>query len=82
VDVTDANLAQDDYYAMSYWLGHTEDDAKVNKALDEMQEYYNAQEKREWVEWVGKMLIPWLHAQIVMEKADVARAEQEKLEEM
>jgi hypothetical protein len=82
VDVTDANLAQDAYYTMSYRLGCTEDDVDVKKAVDEAQEYYNAQEKREWVEWAGKMLMPRLHTQIVMEKVDVARAEQEDLEEM
>jgi hypothetical protein len=60
---------------MSYRLGRTEDDAKVKKAVDEAQEYYNAQEKREWVQWVGKVLMPHLHAQIAMEKADAARAE-------
>jgi hypothetical protein len=34
------------------------------------------QEKREWVEWAGKTLMLCLHAQIAMEKADVARVEQ------
>jgi hypothetical protein len=67
---------------MSYHLGCTEDDVDVKKAVDEVQEYYNAQEKREWVEWAGKTLMPHLHAQIAMEKADAARAEQEDLEEM
>jgi hypothetical protein len=31
---------------------------------------------------VGKTLMPHLHAQIAMEKVDVARAEQEDLKEM
>jgi hypothetical protein len=82
VDLTDANLAQNAYYDMSYHLGCTEDDAEVKKVVDEAQEYFNAQEKREWVEWAGKMLMPRLHAQIAMEKADAVRAEQEDLEEM
>jgi hypothetical protein len=47
---------------MSYRLGRTEDDINVKKVLDEVQEYYNAQEKREWVEWAGKTLMPQLHA--------------------
>jgi hypothetical protein len=54
----------------------------VQKAVDKAQGYFNAQEKREWVEWAGKTLMPRLDAQIVIEKADTARAEQEELEEM
>jgi hypothetical protein len=41
-----------------------EDDVEVKKAIDE------AQGKREWVEWAGKTLMPPMHAQIAMEKAD------------
>jgi hypothetical protein len=63
-------------------LGRTEDDVDVKKAVDEAQVYYNAQEKREWVEWAGKILMPRLHAQMAMEQADAVRAEQEALEEM
>jgi hypothetical protein len=59
-----------------------EDDAKVKKAVDETQEYYDAQDKREWVNWAGKILMLHLHAQIVMEKVDAARVEQEEIEEM
>jgi hypothetical protein len=67
---------------MSYRLGRTEDDIDVKKAVDEAQVYYNTQEKREWVEWAGKILMPRLHAQMAMEQADAMRAEQEELEEM
>jgi hypothetical protein len=67
---------------MSYRLGRTEDDVDIKKAVDEAQAYYNMQEKREWVEWAGKILMPRLHAQMVMEQADTMRAEQEALEEM
>jgi hypothetical protein len=67
---------------MSYQLGYTEDNAEVKKAVDETQEYYKVQDKREWVEWVGKVLMLRLHAQIAMEKADAMRVEQEELEEM
>jgi hypothetical protein len=59
-----------------------EDDTNVKKALDEVQEYYNAQEKREWVKWAGKTLMPWLHVQIAMEKADMVRAEQDAMDEL
>jgi hypothetical protein len=59
-----------------------EDDTKVSKAVDEVQEYYNVQDKREWVEWAGKILMPRLHAQIAMEKVDAAKVEQEEAEEM
>jgi hypothetical protein len=62
-------------------LGRTEDDVDVKKAVDEAQAYYNAQEKREWVEWAGKILMPRLHAQMAMEQADAMRADQEALEE-
>jgi hypothetical protein len=82
VDITDAYVFQNTYYRMSYRLGCTEDDVDVKKAVDEAQAYYNAQEKREWVEWAGKILMPWLHAQMAMEQADTMRAEQEELEEM
>jgi hypothetical protein len=58
-----------------------EDDAEVKKAVDEAQEY-NAQDKREWVDWAGKILMPHLHAQVVMEKGDVVRAEQKEIEEL
>jgi hypothetical protein len=67
---------------MSYRLGRTEDDVDVKKVVDEAQVYYNAQEKREWVEWAGKILMPRLHVQMAMEQAGAMRAEQEELEEM
>jgi hypothetical protein len=67
---------------MSYCLGCTEDNVDVKKVVDKVQAYYNAQEKREWVEWAGKILMPWLHVQMAMEQADTMRAEQEALEEM
>jgi hypothetical protein len=67
---------------MSYWLGCTEDNAEVSKVADKVQEYYNVQDKREWVELAGKTLMQCLHAQIAMEKADTARAEQEEAKEM
>jgi hypothetical protein len=35
---------------MSYWLGHTGDNAEVKKAVGEVQEYYNVQDKWEWVD--------------------------------
>jgi hypothetical protein len=66
---------------MSYHLGCTEDDVDVNKAVNEAQAYYDVQNKREWVEWVGKMLMPRLHAQIAMERADAERAEQDTMDE-
>jgi hypothetical protein len=47
-----------------------------------VQEYYNAQDRRDWVKWVGKILMPRLHAQIAMEKADAVRVEQEEAEEI
>jgi hypothetical protein len=67
---------------MAYHLGRTEEDTEMQKAVDEAQGVYNAQGKREWVEWAGKTLMLRLHVQMVMEKADAARAEQEALEEM
>jgi hypothetical protein len=78
VDITDAYFVQNTYYRMSYRLGRTEDDVDVKNAVDEVQKYYNVQEKREWVEWAGKILMPQLHAQMAMEQADAARAEQEE----
>jgi hypothetical protein len=76
VDITDTYIFQNTYYRMSYRLGRTEDDVDMKKAVDE------AQDKREWVEWAGKILMPRLHAQMAMEQADAMRAEQEELEEM
>jgi hypothetical protein len=70
------------FYQLSYRLGRTEDDVNVKKVVDQAQAYYNAQEKREWVEWAGKILMPRLHTQMVMEQADTMRVEQEALEEM
>jgi hypothetical protein len=67
---------------MSYQLGYMKDDAEVSKAVDEAQEYYNMQDRRDWVEWAGKILMPRLHAQIAMERADAARVEQEEAKEM
>jgi hypothetical protein len=67
---------------MSYRLEHTEDNDEVKKVVDEAQEYYNAQDKREWVKWAGKTLMLRLHAQMAMEKADAARAEQEMMDEL
>jgi hypothetical protein len=43
---------------MSYHLGCKEEDAEVKKAVDEAQVYFNTQDKREWVEWAGKTLMP------------------------
>jgi hypothetical protein len=82
VDITDAYFVQNTYYRMSYRLGCTEDDVDVKNVVDEAQKYYNAQEKREWVKWAGKILMPRLHAQMAMEQVDVMRAEQEALEEI
>jgi hypothetical protein len=82
VDKADSNSAENVYYAMSYQLGCTEDNAEVKKVVDEAQEYYDAQEKREWVEWAGKMLMLRLHAQMVIEKVDAARAEQDMMDEL
>jgi hypothetical protein len=59
-----------------------EDDTEVKKVVDEAQEYYDVQEKREWVKWVGKTLMPRLHVQMAMEKVDKMSAEQEQLEEI
>jgi hypothetical protein len=39
------------------------------------------QDRRDWVEWVGKVHMPHLHAQIVMEKVDPVRAEQDAMDE-
>jgi hypothetical protein len=63
-------------------LGRTEDDVDVKKAVDKAQAYYNVQEKQEWVEWAGKILMPRLHAQMAMEQADAMRAVQEDLDKM
>jgi hypothetical protein len=67
---------------MSYQLGRTEDDVDLKKVLDEAQAYYDAQDKREWVEWAGKTLMLCLHAQITMEKVDAERAEQDAMDEV
>jgi hypothetical protein len=66
---------------MSYHLARTEDDTEVKKAVDKAQGVYDAHGKREWVEWAGKTLMPRLHAQIVMERADEMRAEQDTIDE-
>jgi hypothetical protein len=78
VDITDAYFVQNTYYRMSYRLGRTEDDVDTKNAVDEAQKYYDAQEKREWVEWAGKILMPQLHTQMAMEQVDTTRAEQEE----
>jgi hypothetical protein len=57
-----------------------EDDAEVKKAIDEAQGIYDVHGKQEWVELAGKMLMPHMHVQMAMERADVARAEQEALD--
>jgi hypothetical protein len=67
---------------MSYQLGHMEANAKVKKAFDEVQEYYDTQDKWEWVEWAGKMLMPQLHVQIAMENADMERVEQDMMDKL
>jgi hypothetical protein len=67
---------------MSYHLGRTEEDTEVKKAVDEAQAYFNVQDKREWVEWAGKTLMPCLHAQMAMEKADAERAEQDAMDDL
>jgi hypothetical protein len=66
---------------MSYHLSCTEDDTKVKKAVDEAQGIYDVHGKREWVKWAGKTLMPHMHVQIVMEKADEMRAEQDVMDE-
>jgi hypothetical protein len=35
---------------MSYQLEYMEEDAEVKKAVDKVQAYYDAQDKRQWVE--------------------------------
>jgi hypothetical protein len=66
---------------MSYHLECTEEDTEVKKAVDEAQAHYDAQNKREWVEWAGKILMLRLHAQMAMERADAERAEQDAMDE-
>jgi hypothetical protein len=66
---------------MSYCLARTEDDAEVKKAVDKAQAVYDKYGKWEWVKWAGKTLMPRLHTQIEMERADAMRAEQDALEE-
>jgi hypothetical protein len=66
---------------MSYHLSCTEDNAEVKKAVDKAQGVYDVRGKREWVEWAGKTLMPRLHVQIEMERADMMRAEQDTIEE-
>jgi hypothetical protein len=63
-------------------IGCIEDDTEVKKAVDEAQEYHNVQDKREWVDWAGKILMPHLHVQVAMEKVDAVRVEQEEIEGM
>jgi hypothetical protein len=65
---------------MSHHLAYTEDDTKVKKAIDEAQGIYDAHGKREWVEWADKTLMPRLHAQIAMERADEMRAEEDAMD--
>jgi hypothetical protein len=55
---------------------------KHMKSIPDAPAANDAHGKREWVEWAGKTLMPRLHAQIAMERADEMRAEQEALEEM
>jgi hypothetical protein len=81
VDFTDADVAQDPYYKMSYNLSRMEDDTKVKKAVDEAQGVYDKHGKWEWVEWAGKTLMPRLHVQIEMERVDAMRVEQDAIEE-
>jgi hypothetical protein len=64
---------------MSYTLSCTEDDTEVKKAVNEVQGVYDVHGKREWVEWAGKTLMPRLHTQIEMERADTMRAEQDAI---
>jgi hypothetical protein len=59
---------------MFYNLSRTEDDTEAKKAVDEAQGVYDMHGKQEWVEWVGKMLMLWLHAQMAMEQVDAMRA--------
>jgi hypothetical protein len=66
---------------MLYHLACTEDNAEVRKAVDEAQGVFDMQGKREWVEWAGKTLMPCMHAQMAMERADEMRLEQEALED-
>jgi hypothetical protein len=60
---------------MSYHLGCTEDNVDMKKAVNEAQGSHDAQDKREWVEWAGKTLMPWLYTQI-------ARAEQDAMDDL
>jgi hypothetical protein len=55
-----------------------EDNTKVKKAVNDAQAYYDAQDKREWVEWAGKVLMPCLHMQIVMKQADTVEEMQQQ----
>jgi hypothetical protein len=50
--------------------------------IDEARNYFNNQDKREWVEWAGTISMPKLHAEMEMEKAAARRAqvEAERLE--
>jgi hypothetical protein len=49
-------------------------------ADDKAQGVYDAHGKWEWVEWGGKTLMPRLHTQMAMERADVMRVEQDVMD--
>jgi hypothetical protein len=40
-----------------------------------VQDYFNNQNKREWVEWAGMILMLKLHAEMEMEKVAAKRAQ-------
>jgi hypothetical protein len=66
---------------MSYRLGCTKDNPEVKKVVEEAQAVYDKHGKQEWVEWAGKTLMPRLHVQIEIDRANVMRAEQDVMEE-
>jgi hypothetical protein len=42
-----------------------------------VRDYFNNQDKREWVEWAGNILMLKLHAEVEMEKAAAKRVQVE-----
>jgi hypothetical protein len=61
----------------AFSLGLAEDDQDIVAVIEEAWDYFNNQDKKEWVEWAGTILMPKLHAKMEMKKAVARRVQVE-----
>jgi hypothetical protein len=70
-----------EYYHLTSVSGEPAENKGVIMAIDEAHIIFDSFDKREWVGWAGKTLMPKLHGEIEVEKSAAATAEKRRANE-